>query len=199
MTSSLPSDLQWRKEASPFPLLLNSCSCYTVWKNHVGRVPEQSSFNPTVLYSTTYATRILEMCRKLRSCWTGLIYLMFSGFPVWSSSLNNACVGSLCSNVCCVPSIVSDHCEIIISTAAMYLNPHSLFFHEFASHLFKKKKTPLCETWRGRVESAVVMRNNIPELRSSGATLVQLKSENSFAKNPSWICRVSLACKSGFL
>lgn len=28
--SSLPGDLQRRKEASPFPLLLNTCSCYNV-------------------------------------------------------------------------------------------------------------------------------------------------------------------------
>lgn len=37
--SSLPGDLQWRKEASPFPLLLNTCSCYNCcetlrWLSH---------------------------------------------------------------------------------------------------------------------------------------------------------------------
>lgn len=36
--SSLPGDLQWRKEASPFPLLLNTCSYYNLWEAHTGFV-----------------------------------------------------------------------------------------------------------------------------------------------------------------
>lgn len=38
LASSLPGDLEWRKEASPFSLLLNTCSGNNVWKEFAGSV-----------------------------------------------------------------------------------------------------------------------------------------------------------------
>lgn len=68
--SSLPGDLQWRKEASPFPLLLNTCSCYNVWKKekHDGYVSIKSHFNLTVLYRAICAIH----SRKCVENWTAV-------------------------------------------------------------------------------------------------------------------------------
>lgn len=42
--SSLPGDLQRRKEASPFSLLLNTCSGYNVWKESLLALSQYISF-----------------------------------------------------------------------------------------------------------------------------------------------------------